>query len=153
MLMSEKPLPSTPTLLVALSTLQPQYNFSSARKTPVTEASRSLMARVRNGALSKQALGFLPGTRSSSQEFAGQPPSLCSTRISSRLSGTGDTQLPSPLLLLTLEGNFSWCQKALAAMVLWALGRAPAGTGSADLRPPPPLGAWWNKGTPAKSLA
>lgn len=108
--MSEKPLPSTPHLTgCPLHPLHPSE--TPTRKTPVTQASRRPMAGVQNGALPKQALGFLPGTRSSSQEFAGQPPALCSAHSSRRPSGTGDTHLPAPLLLLTLEGNFLGCWK------------------------------------------
>lgn len=75
-------------------------------KTPVNKASRSLIARVWNGALCKQAVGFLPGTLCSSQELSGYPPSLCSACINGSLNGTRDGQALSLLPLLTLEDNF-----------------------------------------------
>lgn len=110
------------------------------------------MAGVRNGALPKQALGFLPGTRSPSQEFAGQPPALCSAHSSSsRPSGTWGHPPPGSVAAADLGRQFFGVLESSGS-------DCPLGTGLSACRarhprPPQPLGTWWDEGTPAKSLA
>lgn len=58
------------------------------------------------GPLSSRLWGFSPLHFPLARSWQDKPPSRCSTCFDGSLQGTWDVQVPSLLLLLTLQGNF-----------------------------------------------
>lgn len=113
--MSEKPLPSTPHLTgCPLHPLHPS-------ETPLLQG-RLQSPRQAGGRWPECEMGPFP-SRLWGFSLARVPLARSlqdSPRPSAAHTAAADTHLPAPLLLLTLEGNFWGCWKALAATGHWA---------------------------------
>lgn len=97
-------------------------------KTPVNKASRSLIAKVRNGALCNYAVGFLPGTLHSRQELSGEPP--VPLPCLHQWQPKGDLGWPNPISVATADPGRQLLTVAARAARGCPLGpRAAAGPG------------------------